>query len=88
MTDSNESTHDDDRLLVNSTEAARMLSVCPRTIANLTASGQIRVVRIGRSVRFSIADLTDFVEGRSALQSTDGCDNGSAKKVADGGVNP
>ena len=45
-------------------EAARLLGISPRTVWNLTATGQLLAVRIGRSVRYSIGDLTSFANGR------------------------
>jgi excisionase family DNA binding protein len=51
-------------ILVDSREAARLLGISPRTVWNLTATGQSSAVRIGRSVRYSIDDLRSFANGR------------------------
>lgn len=51
----------DERLLVDAPAAARLLSVSVRTLANLTARSQLPCVRIGRSLRYSVEDLRQFV---------------------------
>lgn len=43
-------------------EAAKALSICERTLYALGKSGEIPVVRIGRSVRYDVADLRAFIE--------------------------
>jgi excisionase family DNA binding protein len=53
------------RLLVSPREAARMLSVCERTIYTLTKAGEIPAVRRGRLVRYSMDDLREWVRGAS-----------------------
>ena len=49
-------------LTVNVKTAAKMLNVCERTVRNLTKRGELPVVRIGSSVRYSRKVLHDFVE--------------------------
>lgn len=51
----------DERLLVDATAAARLLSVSVRTVANLTARSELPCVRIGRALRYSVEDLRQFV---------------------------
>ncbi len=41
---------------------AALLGVSGRTIDRLAASGQLRRVRIGRVVRFELADVLELVE--------------------------
>jgi excisionase family DNA binding protein len=53
-------------LLVDVREAARMLSISTRTLWSLTDSGEIPAVRIGRSVRYSVATLRDWINHREA----------------------
>jgi excisionase family DNA binding protein len=54
----------DQSLLVNLTEAGKLLSVSSRTIQNLVAAGRLRAVRVGtRGVRLSRADLEAFTRG-------------------------
>lgn len=48
-------------LLLTSRDAARVLAVSPRTLWGLTDSGELPCVRLGRSVRYAIADLTAYV---------------------------
>jgi excisionase family DNA binding protein len=49
-------------LLVAPREAAKMLSVCERTLFALTKSGDIPAVRIGRAVRYSVEDLRAWIK--------------------------
>ena len=51
-------------LLLRPNEAARMLSISPRTLWSLTASSQIPHVRIGRSVRYSVEGLQRWIDDR------------------------
>ena len=44
-------------LLLTSREAAKALSISERTLWTLTKAGLVQVVRIGRAVRYSLADL-------------------------------
>jgi excisionase family DNA binding protein len=48
-------------LLVSPREAARMLSISPRTLWALTNVGTVRCVRIGRAVRYNPDDLKHYV---------------------------
>ena len=50
-----------DALLVNAKTAAAMLSISARSLWSLTNCGEIPHVRIGRSVRYSIDDLHDWI---------------------------
>jgi len=50
------------RLLVTSREAARALSICDKTLWSLTKRGELPAVKIGRSVRYDVADLRDFID--------------------------
>jgi excisionase family DNA binding protein len=54
------------KLLLDPREAAKLLSVSPRTLWSLTHSGQIKSVRIGRLVRYSIETLRQFIEQKGA----------------------
>ncbi|MCA9092950.1 MAG: helix-turn-helix domain-containing protein [Planctomycetaceae bacterium] len=51
-------------LLVTPPEAAEMLSICPRTLWDLTNRRVIRSVRIGKSVRYSVEHLKAWVASR------------------------
>lgn len=48
-------------LAVDLAEAARLLSLAPRTVRRLASTGEIPYVRIGRALRFETAVLADFV---------------------------
>ncbi len=49
-------------LLVDSHTAARLLSISPRKLWQLTKDGDIPHVRMGRSVRYDVADLHSSIE--------------------------
>ncbi len=53
------------KLLVTARDAARLLSVCEKTLWSLTAPrGPLPAVRIGRAVRYDVADLRAFINGQ------------------------
>ena len=52
----------DGPLLVDTREAARLLGVSSRTVWRLYASQELPIVRIGRAVRFDVADLRKLIE--------------------------
>ena len=57
---------DSSKLLLTPDEAARKLSICPKSLWSLTTPrGPTKCVRLGRSVRYSVAILREFI----ALQS-------------------
>jgi excisionase family DNA binding protein len=51
-------------LLLNSRDAARMLAMSERALWDLMNRGEVRAIRVGRSVRYSPADLEAFVNAR------------------------
>lgn len=48
-------------LLVNVTEAARMLAIGRTAVYRLVWNGELTPIHIGKSVRFSVAQLEAFV---------------------------
>ena len=48
-------------LLLNPTEAARTLRISERSLYSLVQSGQLKPIRIGRSVRISLTELERFI---------------------------
>lgn len=54
----------DDRLLLKPDEAAAALGISPRSLWGLMNSGEIPSVKIGRSVRYPVADLVRWIEDR------------------------
>ena len=54
-----------DRLAVTYREAAKSLGVCERAVWQLVKDGELRAVRIGRSVRIPVKELNQFVADRS-----------------------
>ena len=57
------------RLLLSYYEAAETLGICERAVWQLVKDGELRAVRIGRSVRIPVKELNQFVTDRS--QSAD-----------------
>lgn len=61
-----ETAHGNERLLLTPDEAARQLSICPKSLWSLTVPrGPIRCVRLGRSVRYSVDALREFIAQQS-----------------------
>ena len=58
------------RVLLTQREACVALSVSAPTIRELTRSGRLPVVRIGRAVRYRLADLEAF--GKAEAETPDG----------------
>jgi excisionase family DNA binding protein len=52
-------------LLISGREAAKLLSVCEKTLWTLTKAGEIPAVHIGRAVRYSMEDLRTWIASRS-----------------------
>lgn len=52
-----------DALAVSHDRAAEMLGVSPAHLSNLRAAGKFgpRPIRLGRSVRFSVREITDWI---------------------------
>ena len=50
------------KLLLHPQEAAQALAISPRTLWTLTQRGEIACVRIGRSVRYSQADIKAYIQ--------------------------
>jgi excisionase family DNA binding protein len=50
-----------DPLLVTVEGAAKMLAVCPRTVYNMTARGDLPCIHIGTAVRYAVDDIHAFI---------------------------
>jgi excisionase family DNA binding protein len=50
------------KLLLTPREAAKALSLCEKTLWTLTRRGELPAVRIGRAVRYDLADLRAFID--------------------------
>lgn len=48
--------------LITAKEAAARLAISLRKLWSLTASGDLRCVRMGRAVRYDLRDLEAFIE--------------------------
>lgn len=63
------------KLLLTARETAAMLSISERKLWNLTNENEIPAIRIGRSVRYSIDDLEQWIKTKrqegSCVQSRD-----------------
>lgn len=57
-----------ERLLLTPREAAEALRISERKLWGLTASGQIPCLRIGRSVRYDINDLREWIDERKGVR--------------------
>lgn len=56
------------RLLVDRREAARLLSLSERTLFTLTKNGQLPSKRIGRSIRYSVDELSAWLSETTGAQ--------------------
>ena len=55
------------RLLLTPREAAQTLAISPRKLWGLTKSGELPCIRIGRAVRYDVADLHDWIKDRKEV---------------------
>lgn len=65
-------------LLVTVEGAAKMLAVCPRTIYNMTARGDLPCIHIGTAVRYAVEDIEMFItraSGRLSQNDKEKCCN-------------
>lgn len=58
----------EDKRLIDVTEAARLMGLAPRTLYNRTGRRAlkplpIRTRRVGRAVRFLLSDVLQYIEG-------------------------
>jgi excisionase family DNA binding protein len=51
-------------LLLTSQQAAEVLAISPRKLWGMTASGEIPHIRLGRCVRYPIADLQRWIDDK------------------------
>ena len=54
-----------DKLLVTAPEAARLLSISERLLWTWTKQKKIRVLRLGRAVRYAMSALEEFIRQQS-----------------------
>lgn len=59
-------------LLLTAPRAAEALAISERTLWDLTNRGEIRSIKIGRLVRYSIAELRRWIEEKSAASLSTG----------------
>lgn len=65
-------TQADERLLLKRQEAASLLGISVDTLARLIDNGELRVIRIGRSVLVPRGELDSLVERREASTTNSG----------------
>ncbi|QIK83173.1 helix-turn-helix domain-containing protein [Sanguibacter sp. HDW7] len=58
------------RPLVDTSAAAEILGVSPRTVRRLAAERRIPAVHVGRAVRFEVDDLAAFVDANKIPATT------------------
>ena len=58
-----------EKLLLKPDEVAKILSICPRTLWQLTRDGKLPCIRINRSVRYDPKDLTEFIDNQKKQAS-------------------
>jgi excisionase family DNA binding protein len=51
-------------LLLTAVQAARLLSISPRSLWSLTAKKEIRCLHVGRLVRYRLSDLQRWIDGK------------------------
>lgn len=61
------STNTRQKLVVTYREAAESLGLCERKIWQLVKDGELKAVRVGRSVRIPVAELERFVTERASV---------------------
>lgn len=57
-------------LLLTEDEAARALKLCKRTLRKARQQGDLAYVLIGRAVRYTLADLQEFIASTTIRQET------------------
>lgn len=53
-------------LLLTADQAAKALAISPRALWTLTKCGEVPSIRLGRSVRYSVDQLREWIGGQSA----------------------
>ena len=56
--------------LLTEAQAAEALQLCPRTLRKARQEGALNFVQIGRTIRYSPADLARFIERNRVCPST------------------
>lgn len=59
------------KLLLTEDEAAKALQVCGRTLRKARQEGSLPFIRIGRTIRYTETDLTQFIERARECPSID-----------------
>ncbi len=79
------STPKSDQALLTIPDVARRLGLSPSTVRRLVRRGELPRIRVGRSVRFREADLTELIDsGRSSQEARDPA-GGPGRAAADAG---
>ena len=59
-------------LLLKPQQAAETLQISERKLWSMTSSGEVPHIRLGRSVRYPIADLEHWIDGQKSGGQVDG----------------
>jgi excisionase family DNA binding protein len=52
------------QLLLTGREAARAVGLCEKSLYLAARRGELRVVKLGRSVRYRLADLEEWIQSK------------------------
>ena len=58
-------------MLLTARQAARLLAISERTLFTITKAGELPAVRIGRSVRYSVDALREYIRRSSEERCED-----------------
>lgn len=65
------------KLLLSAEDAARSLSVCPKTLWNWTEPrGPIKCIRLGKRVLYPVSDLETFIRQQREAEQQEGMEGG------------
>lgn len=66
-------TRGNDLTLVNTTQAAKILEINEKTLTNWRSTGKSpKYIKVGRSVRYRLSDLTAWIEANSRHHTGEG----------------
>lgn len=57
----------ENKLLLTEAETANLLGLCPRSLYSLRKRGDIPFVEIGKSIRYSVSHLNEWIDQKLKL---------------------
>ncbi len=54
-------------MLLSPRATAKALGICEKSVYNLTQAGELRAIKIGRAVRYDVADLRDWIASKKKI---------------------